>query len=185
MRLQKLAPWNWFKKEEEHHGSTLPVRREHATARAASPMRSVHDELDRVFDTFLQGFSFPQLAFGGDLATALPSPLLKPSLNLSASEKEYSITIELPGVDPENVEITLEDRTLVIRGEKSHEQEENKTNYYRVERSYGSFQRMLSLPADANLEAIDARFDKGVLHITLARKPATSSNSESIEIRHG
>ena len=185
MKLQKLAPWNWFKREEEQRGLTLPVHRDHATALATSPMRPIHEEIDRLFDTFLQGFGFPRQALGGNLATTLQSSFLKPSLNLSASEKEYSVTIELPGVDPEDVEITLEDRTLVIRGEKSHKQEENKANYYRVERSYGSFQRMLSLPADADLEAIDARFDKGVLHITLARTTTKASQSQSIEIRRG
>ncbi len=183
MKLEKLAPWNWFKKEEEQAGSSVPVRRPETAMRRQDPLLAAHEEIDRLFDSFARGFGFPSLRLGRQLGSALEAAWLKPSLDLSATEKEYTVTVELPGVEQEDVELQLEGDTLMIRGEKKHEEKESKKDFYRVERSYGSFQRMLTLPQDADTDGIGARFEKGVLAITIPRNAAAPRSSRSIHIQ--
>lgn len=185
MKLEKLAPWNWFKNEEEQAGSTLPVRRSESAVRHQDPLLAAHEEIDRLFDSFARGLGFPSLRFGHQLAPSLGAVWLKPSLDLSSTEKEYTVTVELPGVEQEDVTLQLEGDTLVIRGEKKHEEKESKKDFYRVERSYGSFQRTLSLPQDADQDGIQAKFDKGVLTLTIPRRSDAPRLSRSIEIGQG
>lgn len=185
MKLEKLAPWNWFKKEEEQAGSALPVRRSETAVQHHDPLLAAHQEIDRLFDSFARGFGFPSLRLGRQLAPSLEAALLKPSLDLSASEKEYTVTVELPGVEREDVGLQLEGDTLMIRGEKKHEEKESKKDFYRVERSYGSFQRMLTLPQDADTESIQARFEKGVLTVDIPRHTTAPRSSRSIKIDQG
>lgn len=183
MNLEKLAPWNWFKKEEEEDRGSVPIRRAATEASAGGYgglTRPLHDEIDRVFDSFFRGFGFP--GFGGGLATS-PSSWLRPSLDLSASEKEYTVTVELPGVDKDDVEVELSGNSLLIKGEKKHEQEESKKDFYRLERSYGAFQRTLSLPEDADRDNIDAKFRRGVMTLTIPRRAAAPANRRVIEIQ--
>jgi len=108
--------------------------------------------------------------------------IFKPTLDLGASDKEYTISVELPGVDENDVKLEVMDDTLTIRGEKRQEKEEKERNYYRIERSYGSFQRMLSLPEDADQENIKAVFKKGVLTVTLPRKALPKSEARQIPV---
>ncbi len=89
------------------------------------------------------------------------------------SDKEYTITMEVPGVEEENVNLELANRTLTIRGDKKKETTEENKNFHCIERSYGSFQRVLSLPNDAEEDGIEATFKNGVLTITLPRNLLT------------
>ena len=99
--------------------------------------------------------------------------------------KEYAISVEVPGVDEKDVKIELANNTLTIGGEKKQEKEEKEKNFYRVERSYGSFQRVLSLPEDADQEKIQATFKKGVLRITVPRKALPHAEAKQIEVKKG
>ena len=90
----------------------------------------------------------------------------------------------MPGVDEKDVKVEIANDTLTIRGEKKQEKEENHKNYYRMERSYGSFQRVLSLPEDADQEGVSATFKNGVLTVTMPRKAAPQANVRRIEIQH-
>jgi HSP20 family protein len=93
-----------------------------------------------------------------------------PALDVSETDKEIVAKAELPGMDPKDVEVTLRDNVLTIKGEKKFEGEEKKDNYHRIERSYGSFQRSISLPASVKEDAVKAKFDKGVLTITMGKQ---------------
>nr|WP_281357791.1 Hsp20/alpha crystallin family protein [Desulfobacter latus] len=111
--------------------------------------------------------------------------LLKPRLDLSATDKEYTVSLEIPGVSEKDVNLELADDTLIIRGEKKQKKEEKKKNFYRLERSYGSFQRTLSLPEDADKDNIKADFKNGVLNITIPRKALPSgTKAKQIEIKN-
>jgi HSP20 family protein len=79
--------------------------------------------------------------------------------------------------------VELEDNTMIIRGEKNQEKEEKDKNYYRVERSYGSFQRVLSLPEDAAKDDIQATFKNGVLTIKIPRRAMPKANVKPIEVK--
>jgi len=99
-------------------------------------------------------------------------------------EKDDSIVLraELPGMEEEDVEITVENRNLTIQGEKKFEHEETEGNYRRLESRYGSFYRSFSLPTTVDQDRIDARFSKGVLEIELPKaEQAKPKNSVKVQ----
>lgn len=171
-----LTPWNWFKKEEEQ---TLPVRRHNVLKEQDNPFVQLHREVDKLFDSFFAGF--PLSPFRRDMNGWL-NGWVTPHVDISEGKNDYTITVEVPGVDEKDLELTLADGTLLVRGEKRYEKENSDRHYHRVERSYGSFQRMLSLPPDADEEKIDAKFKNGVLTITVARNPEAKSGMRKIAI---
>lgn len=185
MDIKKWVPWNWFKKEEEGSGSSVPVlRAEKGMQRGysdLSPAAYFHQEIDRMFDNFLS--AWPAFEAGHWLDPTVTNGMLKPTLDLSATDKEYVITVEIPGVDEKDVKLELSNDTLTIRGEKKQEKKEKDKNYYRMERSYGSFQRVLSLPDDADQDSIKAKFKNGVLKVNINRMPLPHSDVKRIEVR--
>jgi HSP20 family protein len=93
------------------------------------------------------------------------------------------VTLEIPGVDEKDVRLEIVNDTLTIQGEKKQANEEKGKNYYRMERSYGSFQRMLSLPEDADQNDVTATFKKGVLTVTMPRKALPKADVKQIEVK--
>ena len=185
MDLKKLAPWNWFKKEEET-GHIVPFDRADTMRPAefaATPFMQLHREMDHLFDNFFKGFGMSPFKAGGLFSGPITEGLLKPTLDIGANEKEYVISIEVPGVDQKDVKLEIANNTLTISGEKKQEKEEKEKGYYRMERSYGSFQRVLSLPDDADQDGVKATFKKGVLTITMPRKALPHSDVKQIEIK--
>jgi HSP20 family protein len=122
------------------------------------------------------------MGFGRELAPLAQSDCLKPTLDVSAGDKECTISVELPGGDEKDIKLELSDDTLMIKGEKKHEKEEKEKNYYRMERSYGSFQRVLSLPEDAEQDGIAAAYKHVILTITIPRKAKAATKSKQISI---
>lgn len=186
MEIKKWMPWNWFEKEEKDTGKTVPVRREDAHDQGvASPiaLQNFHREVDRIFDQAFRGFGLSQPWLDGVLWPRMADGMLKPILDLSATDKEYTIAVEIPGVDEKDVKLEIANDILTIRGEKKHEKEEKDKNFYRVERSYGSFQRVLSLPEDADQDAVKATFKRGILTISMPRKAMPQADVRKIEIK--
>lgn len=184
MDLKKYAPWNWFKKEEEQQVTALPVQRPGQLHRD-NPLAQFHQEIDRVFDGFFRGFGLPSTVFGREFAPLAGNGRLKPTLDITAADREYTISVELPGIEEKDVQLELSDNTLVIRGEKKHEKEEKEENYYRMERSYGSFQRVLCLPEDAEQDGIGASYKRGVLTVTIPRKAQPVTKIKQIAVSKG
>ena len=187
MDIKKLAPWNWFKNEEQESGAILPVQRDekktlHQEEGPLNPLFNLHREIDKLFDHAFRGSVLSPLKskIFSPLST---SGLLKPQVDVGATDKEYSITVEVPGVSEKDVNIEVSNNTMTIRGEKKQEKEENNKNYYRVERSYGSFQRVLSLPEDVDQEEIKATFKNGILSIRMPRKALPKSDVKQIEVK--
>ncbi|MBW1778481.1 MAG: Hsp20/alpha crystallin family protein [Deltaproteobacteria bacterium] len=186
MDIKKLAPWNWFKKEEEATTKMVPVRhteRQGAQPPFYSPVSQLHREIDRLFENFFRGFDLSPFGVSSPWVPGMGDELLKPTLDIAASDKEYTITVEIPGVDEKDVKLELVEDTLTIRGEKRQEKEENEKDFYRMERSYGAFQRVLSLPEDADQDRIQAAFKKGVLTVSIPRKSVPASGGKRIEIK--
>ena len=134
-----------------------------------------------MFDNFFS--AWPSFGMDRLFDPTVADGMLKPTLDLSATDKEYAIAIEIPGVDEKDVKLELANDTLTIRGEKKQEKEEKNKNYYRMERSYGSFQRVLSLPDDVDQESIKAKFKNGVLKVTMNRKALPESDVKRIEVK--
>jgi len=141
--------------------------------RPAHPLRSLHDEMDRVFDDFLRGFPALGEAWGGGA----------PSLDVSETDAAIEVSAELPGVDEKDVDVTLANGVLSIKGEKKAEKEEKGKSFHRVERSYGSFARSVTLPADVDADKVKAEFSKGVLKVTLPKKADGGGNTRKIAIK--
>ena len=133
---------------------------------------SLQREVDRLFDEFARG----TLATAGDGS-------LMPSMEITESDKEFVITAELPGLERKDVEISLEDNVLTIRGEKKIEAspDDKNKNVHVSERSYGVFYRVLELPGKVDPASVQATMSKGVLKITIP-KPARPE-SKKIEVK--
>lgn len=186
MSMKKWIPWNWFRKEEEDAGKSVPIQRSSADGRhpvLGGSLARFHQEIDRLFDQTLRGFELSPFSFNRPLRPRLNDGMLKPTLDLGATDKEYTVCVEVPGVNESDVKVEIVNDTLTIRGEKKQEAEEKEKNYYRMERSYGSFQRVLSLPEDADQDGISAAFKKGVLMVTMPRKTTPQADVRQIEIQ--
>ena len=181
MNLEKLAPWNWFKKEEEQSGQTVPVRRDRSSAAYPLSLLDLQNEFDRFYDAIRRDFTAGWPSLRPD--ALLSSAWFKPSLDISSGEKEYSVKVELPGIDANDVTIEISANTLKVTGEKKQEKEEKGKNFYRVERSYGSFQRILDLPDDADADNITSRYKDGVLAITIPKKALPEKETKKVEIK--
>lgn len=97
----------------------------------------------------------------------------QPSCDVEETEKEIVAKVDLPGVDPKEIDISITDNMLVVRGEKKEEKEEKKKNYHRVERFVGQFYRAIELPAGTDPEKITAASTNGTVTITIPKKPGT------------
>jgi HSP20 family protein len=105
-----------------------------------------------------------------------------PTVEAGASDDSFEITVELPGVKEKDVDITLDNNMLTIKGEKHSKKEEKDETRYFSERTYGSFQRTFRLPAEVKADEIKAHFEDGVLHIKIPKLKASSGKATKIPI---
>ena len=139
----------------------------------------IRNQMNNMFDNFFErpfGLSpfFDESALVGGFA---------PNLDVSETEKEITISAELPGLEPDDIHISLAHNTLTISGEKRAEKEDKGKHFYRVERSYGSFQRTIPLPNEVSEDKIDATFKRGVLKVKLPKSQTTQEKSKRISIK--
>ena len=107
-----------------------------------------------------------------------------PSVDIFETENELVMKADLPEVDPNNVEIRLENGTLLLKGERKFEEQKNGKGYHRIERSYGSFVRAFSLPDTVEPEKVKADYKAGVLTVTLPKKEVAKPKSIKIDINN-
>ena len=185
MNIQKWNPWNWFKKEEGDAGNAIAVQRSGAGRPGdlfSHSMAQFHREVDRLFDQAFRGFGLSLLGSNRPLLRRANGGNLKPTLDLGATDNAYTVTVEIPGVDENDIKLEIVNGTLTIQGEKKQEKREEGKNFYRVERSYGSFRRVLSLPEDADQNGVTATFEKGVLTVTMPRKALPQADVKQIAV---
>lgn len=157
-------------------GHGLPSRR------PRDPFHSLREEMDRLFDAFVGGL--PSLARRPSLAGGEGNGgvMMAPEIDVHENEKELIIEAELPGIDEKDISLTVQGNMLTLRGEKKAEMKEDKDNYHLMERHYGSFQRTLRLPETVDEDKAEAKFEKGVLKITLPKRPEMVKTQKKIEI---
>jgi HSP20 family protein len=150
-------------------------------ARPRDIFSAMRDDMDRLFERFEHGWprwpSMPAAALGG-----AQQRLAVPDLDIRESANAITIEAELPGVDEKDVTVTLANGILTIKGEKKQEREEKGESYHVTERSFGSFERSIRLPDTIDDANIEAKFDKGVLKVTAAKKPEAVQSERKIEI---
>ena len=144
------------------------------------PFLSLHREMNRLFDDAFRGIGLP--AATGSQGQGDVSTFVHASMNVSETDKEIRITAELPGVGAHDIDVSLDDDVLTIRGEKKFERKDDKENFHFVERSYGTFQRSLRLPYAVGSEQVQASFENGVLTVTVP-KTGRQERSRRIQVQ--
>jgi len=185
MDLEKLKPWNWFKHEEGGNGGhQIPVSHERAEGlplgRTGSLM-SLHRDMDRWFEDAFKSFGSPALQAQNKDTARLPE-FFRPQIDISGDANCYQISLDVPGLTESDLSLEVKDDVLTIKGQKEERSENKDKHYYRVERSYGSFQRTLTLPDDANADEIKASLDNGVLKLEIPRRAAVKEDIKRISI---
>ena len=130
---------------------------------------AIQDEMNQVFGRARQGQA------GGRVWA--------PALDISERKDAYVVTVEVPGVEADDIDITLEDGLLTIQGERQFTSESSEQQYHRVERRYGSFRRSITLPSQVQADAIEASFDNGVLEVLVPK--AEQARPKKITVRAG
>lgn len=169
MLLARLVPWR---------GKTSG-REEDAPVRKAALSR-FHSDVDRLFERF---FDEPFLGQG-----RWPSQLnswpdaWSPSIDVSEGEDAITVRVELPGVDPKDIDVSLSGDALTVSGEKREESEERRAGYYHAERRFGSFHRTVPLPAPVDKEKIAAEYEKGVLTVRIEKSAVATARRIPIQV---
>jgi HSP20 family protein len=141
-------------------------------------LTTFRSEFDNLFDRFFRGGNLPAASDGN----GWNGPVV-PNLDIAETDKAYQVSAELPGVEPGDINVTVTDGRLVIKGEKKAEKDEKGRDWHRVERSYGSFQRAVDLPLPVAEDKVEAQFAKGVLKITLPKAPEAQTATKKIAIK--
>jgi len=129
--------------------------------------------MNRMFDQFFHGDVLADESFFGRDWT--------PAVDVVENNDSYVLKAELPGMNKDEVKITLENNVLTIRGEKRNESEKKENNYHRVERSYGMFERSFTIPGSIKTNDIDAQYKDGVLTLTLPK--AEEAKPKQIDVK--
>ena len=140
----------------------------------ARELSSLQSEMNRLFNTF---FDTPTGGGNGGAARRWV-----PSMDLVETDEHFVLRADLPGVAEEDVAIELEDNVLTVSGERKAEHEEKREGFYRMERSFGSFARALTLPEGVNPDGIEASFDKGVLEVRVPKPEERKPRRVAIQV---
>jgi HSP20 family protein len=159
-----------IKKPASKDTSSAPIKREEY-----NPFSLLRQEMNSVFDNFLRGFELEP--FSGRFGA------FSPSVDVRETDKEIKVSAELPGMNDKDIDVSLTKDALTIKGEKKEEKEDTGENYYRMERSFGSFTRTVPLPAEVDTEKAKADFVKGVLTVTLPKTQTAIKDTKKISIK--
>ena len=139
----------------------------------------MRNEMDRLFARFESGWPrWPSYTRGEGVMTM-------PELDVRENNEAVLIEAELPGVDEKDVSVTLANGVLTIKGEKTQDRQEKRDDYHLAERTFGSFQRSVRLPDGIDENKVEAKFDKGVLKVTAAKRPDAVKAERKIAISKG
>ena len=160
MNVRSLLPSLWDKDKDDF-----------------DPFRSLHREIDQVFNDFSRALRPGAASDNGDGLIRLA-----PRVDISETETAMEVSAELPGVDEGDLDVSLANDVLTIKGEKKAEKEDKSKDYHLVERSYGMFQRAISVPFTVDPEKVEAKFEKGILKVTLPKPPEVAAKSHKVTI---
>jgi len=178
MNIRDLIPWG--------HGRREPwsrSRQEAATRRDDDddPMRALQLDINRVFDNFWRSFELPMLGNGNGGAGSG----LVPQVDVRETDQEVEVIAELPGMDEADVDVSVAEGMLTIRGEKKSEREREGDGYILRERSFGRIERMVPLPEGLDLDSAEATFKNGVLTVKIAKTAEAQRAAKRIQVQRG
>jgi HSP20 family protein len=164
MQIKDLIPW--ARKDEP--GELKPG--------GESPLASLQRDMNRAFESF---WSHAERPFGA--LTGLGEGA--PRSDVVETDGGIEVTVELPGLDEKDIEVSLTDEALTVKGEKKIEKKEEKKGYYVSERSYGSVYRSIPLPAGVDADKAEASFRNGVLTVSLPQRPEARAKVRKVEVK--
>jgi len=138
----------------------------------SNPYGSLQKEMNRLMETFFS-----------DADAATEGVAFSPSLDIAEEDKGFRVSVELPGMSEQDVDLSFEKNVLRIKGEKKADVEEKGKNFHRIERTYGSFYRAIPFSTEIDDSKIDAHFDKGVLNIWVPKAPTALREAKKIQIK--
>ncbi|KAB0486956.1 heat shock protein Hsp20 [Pseudomonas reinekei] len=151
------------------------------------PLEKLRQQVDHLFEDFNHRSSLSPLGRGlFDIDPLWRRELIGhslPAVDITEKDKSFEITAELPGMDQKNIEVKLSNGSLIIKGEKKEDKEEKRKGYYLSERHYGSFERVFNLPKGVDADKIEASFSKGVLSLSLPKKPEAMKADKVVPIK--
>ena len=139
----------------------------------SDPFRFIRSEMEDMFRLFDRGL--PSLRVGAGA----------PAINVAETKDAIEVTVEIPGVEEKDINVSLDGNQLVISGEKKEETKKDEKDWHVEERSYGSFYRSMSLPFRPEEGAVEAHLDKGVLHLNIKKPAEVAKSVKTIEIKTG
>jgi HSP20 family protein len=134
-------------------------------------MSNLKQEMEKLFDRFAD-FKVDEFPAMGEWT---------PDMDVSETKDAVMVKMEVPGMDPKDIQISLQEQLLTVKGEKHQEKEEKEERYYRMERSYGAFSRSVRLPVAADGSKVTATFKNGLLTVTLPKTPAAKGTTIPIK----
>jgi HSP20 family protein len=163
MQIKDLLPW---------------ARKDSLEPKGAedNPIVALQREMNRAFEGF---WNRPGSPFGGLAGLGEGAP----RSDVVETDDGVEVTVELPGLDEKDIEVSLSDDALSIKGEKKIERKEEKKGYYLSERSYGSVFRSIPLPPGVDSDKADATFRNGVLTVKLPQRPEAKANVKKVEVK--
>ncbi len=142
--------------------------------RQLAPFERMKREMDRMWDSFFEGGPRFMAEEGGEWL---------PALDLAETGNEFVVKAEMPGLDAKDIDISLSENMLTIKGEKKRDREETKENYHFMERSYGAFTRSIQLPGEVNHQRITTSYKNGVLKIHLPKSEEAKKREVKIKVQ--
>lgn len=142
-----------------------------------NPLRDIEktkSEMDRLWDTFL--FGRPRISWPTE------EEEWQPAIDVAETEDELVVNVEIPGMDPKDIDVSVSEGTLLIKGEKKLEAEEKEADYRLIERNYGTFIRSIRLPAEVQGDKISASYKNGVLTVVLPKFQGTQKGEIKVKV---
>ena len=134
-----------------------------------------------LFDQLQREMNMPMSKFDTDENGSIATANWAPAVDIKEDEKAFTLLADIPGVDPDDIEVTMDKGVLTIKGERQSEKKTEEENYKRVERQYGMFYRRFTLPDSANADGIEAQSEHGVLKITIPKQEVAQSRRISVK----
>jgi HSP20 family protein len=134
-----------------------------------------------LFDQLQRELNMPMNKFDADENGNIATANWAPAVDIKEDDKAFTLLADIPGVDPDEIEVTMDKGVLTIKGERQSEKKTEEENYKRVERQYGMFYRRFTLPDSANADGIEAQSEHGVLKITIPKQEVAQSRRISVK----
>lgn len=145
--------------------------------RGENPLRQLRQDMDALLENFFGETSWPSRWARSENACSV-------CVDIAETDKEYKITAEIPGMDAKDIRVSVAEGYVTLKGVKEEKSKEEKPGYFRQERAYGEFKRVIGLPEAANLDKAEATINKGILTVVIPKKAGATAKERTLEIKH-